>query len=204
MKRVFDIRLWSVLLLVAGCVTVNVYFPAAAAEQAADKIIKQVYGSDRKEAEPSSKAAPGDQPQSSLDSPSDGFSMLLNFVIPAAYAQQANLDISTPAISKLESSMAARHRQLSPFYDSGAVGMDNNGLISLRDPKKVSIRDRNRVNQLIAAENRDRNALYTEIAKANGHPEWERDIRGTFARRWVANAPKGWYYQDSSGGWQQK
>jgi len=29
--------------LLAGCVTINVYFPAAAAEKAADKIIDQVY-----------------------------------------------------------------------------------------------------------------------------------------------------------------
>jgi hypothetical protein len=30
-------------VLVAGCVTINIYFPAAAAEQAADRIIDQVW-----------------------------------------------------------------------------------------------------------------------------------------------------------------
>jgi hypothetical protein len=29
--------------LLAGCVTINIYFPAAAAEQAADQIIDQVW-----------------------------------------------------------------------------------------------------------------------------------------------------------------
>ena len=29
--------------LVSGCVTINIYFPAAAAEKAADKIIDQVW-----------------------------------------------------------------------------------------------------------------------------------------------------------------
>jgi hypothetical protein len=43
-----------------------------------------------------------------------------------------------------------------------------------------------------------------EIARANGHPEWEPDIRRTFADRWVANAPRGWWYQDASGAWKQK
>ena len=38
-----------------------------------------------------------------------------------------------------------------------------------------------------------------EIAKANGHPEWQADIRATFAKRWVANAKAGWYYNDGSG-----
>ena len=28
----------------AGCVTINIYFPAAAAEKAADRIIDEVYG----------------------------------------------------------------------------------------------------------------------------------------------------------------
>ncbi len=30
-------------LLLAGCVTINIYFPAAAAEKAADKIIDEVW-----------------------------------------------------------------------------------------------------------------------------------------------------------------
>ena len=30
-------------LLVAGCVTINIYFPAAAAEKAADRIIEEVW-----------------------------------------------------------------------------------------------------------------------------------------------------------------
>ena len=52
---------------------------------------------------------------------------------------------------------------------------------------------------------RDRQTLYAEIAKANGHPEWEGDIRKTFARRWVERGAKpGWYYQDAGGSWKQK
>jgi hypothetical protein len=31
------------LLLTAGCVTINIYFPAAAAEKAADRIIDEVW-----------------------------------------------------------------------------------------------------------------------------------------------------------------
>lgn len=33
----------AMLLGVAGCVTINIYFPAAAAEKAADKIIDEVW-----------------------------------------------------------------------------------------------------------------------------------------------------------------
>ena len=202
MNRIRNLKLAAFLLLLAGCVTVNVYFPAAAAEQAADKIIKEVYGTGQAAPAP---ADPASQPTSDAnDAATAALYAVLDFFVPAAQAQQPNLDISTPAINKLQRSMTARHARLVPFYDSGAVGMDNNGLITLRDPKSISIKDRNTVNQLVAAENSDRNALYAEIAKANGHPEWEDDIRGTFARRWVANAPSGWYFQDSGGGWKRK
>jgi len=197
------IRLLTLLLFVTGCITVNVYFPAAAAEQAADRIIREIYGEKLENMQPSAPNQNDDQ--SSYESPTEpGIAIiLLDFVVPAAHAQ-ADIDISTPAINKLKASMTQRHGQLKPFYDSGAVGMDSRGLITLRDPKNVAIKDRNTVNQLVAAENQDRNALYAEIARANGHPEWENDIRSTFARRWVANAPGGWYFQDTSGGWKQK
>ena len=45
---------------------------------------------------------------------------------------------------------------------------------------------------------------YREIAAANGHSEWEADIRTTFAERWASKAPAGWWYQDESGAWKQK
>jgi uncharacterized protein YdbL (DUF1318 family) len=198
MMQLRAIRFLAAAALAAGCVTVNVYFPAAAAEQAADRIIQEVYGAEGQE-------PPAEAPPAATPPGGDGAAMrLLNFLVPAAYAQQPNIDISTPAVNQLKAAMTQRHRQLEPFYAGGAVGMDNNGLITVRDPKAVSVKDRNVVNQLVAAENRDRNVLYAEIARANGHPEWEQDIRATFARRWVANAPGGWYFQDSGGGWKQK
>jgi uncharacterized protein YdbL (DUF1318 family) len=56
----------------------------------------------------------------------------------------------------------------------------------------------------VADENRDRNSLYREIARANGHAEWEPQIRATFAKGWIERAHAGWYYQDASGAWQRK
>lgn len=199
-----NLKLLTLLTLITGCVTVNVYFPAAAAEQAADRIIKEIYGDKLEGAQPTSPAQPDARSPDEL-SPGNNFGMhLLNLLIPTAHAQEANIDISTPAINTLKASMTQRHAQLEPFYLSGAIGMDSNGLITLRDPASVSIRDRNVVNQLVAGENQDRNALYAEIARANNHPEWEDQIRSTFARRWVANAPAGWYFQDAGGSWKQK
>ena len=100
--------------------------------------------------------------------------------------------------------MEKRHQQLAPYYSSGAVGITNKGQLQVRDQKLVPLKDRNNVKKLVAKENRDRSALYTEIAKANSHPEWEAEIRTTFARRWVDNAHDGWWYMDKNGDWKQK
>jgi hypothetical protein len=124
-------------------------------------------------------------------------------LLPAMAIAAADLEINTPAISALKNSMQARHGQLAPHYTSGAVGLTRDGLVAMHDANAVPLKDRQSVNGLVAAENNDRNALYKEIASANGHPEWESEVRGTFAQRWVQKAQGGWWYQDG-GGWAKK
>ena len=82
-------------------------------------------------------------------------------------------------------------------------GFTNDALVEIRDLGAVSLKDRTAVKAAVRAENADREAVYREIAVANGHPEWESEIRQTFAERWIAKARVGWYYQDSKGGWRQ-
>ena len=183
-------------LTLGACVTINVYFPAAAAEKAADRIIDEVWGEQSGErAKPAVKG--------SLSVPLRTLMVaVLEVIIPAASAQ-ANLDISTPAVNALQSSMSQRHASLAPFYDAGAIGVTDEGLVAVRDAKALSLQDRPAVNKLVAEDNRDRNDLYRAIAQANGHPEWEPDIRATFARRWIDRAKVGWWYE-SRGSWQKR
>ena len=194
----------SLCLFLAACVTVNIYFPAAAAEKAADRIIKDIYGKEPggseelKNPEGGENLPPAGEPQGRM------MEKAVDLLVPRAYAEEPNIDISTPGVNKLRASMKGRHGALTSFYQSGAVGMTKDGLLSVRDAKAVALQERNRVKQLVAEENRDRNALYAEIARANGHPEWATQIRSTFAKRWVANAPSGWWYQDAGGSWVQK
>ena len=191
----------ALLAFVAACVTINVYFPAEAAERAADRIIRDVYG------EPAPQQSAPAEPQSlnrPLGTPSTSpLRALLDWLVTPAQAE-ADISVNTPAIRQLEAAMEKRHRQLAKYYADGAIGMTLNGEIILRDQKLIPLQDRNTVKGLVAGENRDRNALYAEIARANGHPEWETDIRDIFARRWIDNAPSGWWYQTTQGGWKQK
>jgi uncharacterized protein len=115
----------------------------------------------------------------------------------------ADLEVNTPAISALKASMQARHGQLSPFYDSGAIGLTKDGMIAVKDAAAVPLKDRGGLNSLVSAENADRAKLYKEIATGNGHPEWQGDIQNTFAGRWIDKAQSGWFYQ-GAGGWVRK
>lgn len=127
--------------------------------------------------------------------------LVVTFAGPAL--AQGNLEINTPAITALQSSMQQRHAQLAPLYAAGAVGIAADGSVALRDASSVPLAQRGQANALVAAENADRTALYREIARANGHPEWEADVRRTFAQRWIERAQPGWWVQ-GPGGWVQK
>lgn len=186
--------------LLMGCVTINVYFPAVAAEKAADRIIEDVWGKQPQATPPASdtQGLRSKQPMAMLAL------RVLDFVVPVAEAAEPNIDISSPTVQQIKASMEARHGSLAAHYASGAVGLTGDGMVAVRDANSIPLAERNNVKKLVADENADRGNLYREIAVANGHPEWEADIRKTFAARWVAKAQGGWYYQDSSGSWVQK
>ena len=112
----------------------------------------------------------------------------------------ADLEVNTPGVNAIKQSMQARHAQLAGHYNSGAVGLTADGLVALRDAGAVPLAQRQAVNALVAAENNDRNALYAEIANANNHPEWQAEIRSTFAQRWIQRAQPGWRVQSGGAG----
>lgn len=190
----------ATLFVLSACVTINIYFPAAAAEEAAEKIVEDVLGKDGKSAPPASS----DDRGSSLIQRQDALIAVLDWLVPAANAATPNFDVDTPAIRQIQARMKARNNDLRPFYQSGAAGFGKDGLISVRNSSAVGIKDRKKFSKLVKAENADRNALYKEIAKANGHPEWEKDVRDVFAKQWRQQARSGWLIQDASGKWRKK
>ena len=198
MTRWLTTTLATAALGLAACVTINVYFPAAAAEKAADRIIDDVWGQ-----QPGAPAAAPD----AAPSPSSSLQLqrllvgLLDLVIPPAAAQEPNIDVSSPEITHLKSQMENRFGELKPFLDSGGIGLTNDGLLAVRE---VPLAQRTVARNLIGNENADRTALYREIATANKQPQWEKDIRAVFAQRWIAKAATGWWYQDANGAWKQK
>lgn len=193
-------------VVLSACVTVNVYFPAAAAERAADRIIQDVWREAPGDAEmpaPSTSPTPQSQQPTTPIHPIAVWERVLNMLIRPAQAAAADININTPEINRLKNAMAARFQRLAKYFSSGAVGLTRNGLLAVRDLNTVPLPERATVNRLVNQDNNDRNALYREIARANNHPEWESDIRSVFAREWIDNARSGWWYQ-SAGGWVKK
>lgn len=187
-------------VFIVACVTINVYFPEAAAVEAADRIIDKVRG------ESNDDKTSSLQPRHRNGTPvlvaiANGIG---SFLISDANAQ-SNVDFDKPSPEKLalENSLAARFPSLRPYFDSGAIGLTDSGLIEFHDRNLIPLKDRNNVVQLVSAQNNDWNALYAEIARLNGHPEWQDSIRRTFAERWIAKADRGWYYREN-GVWKQK
>ena len=201
MRKFVYALLTTAMVALVGCVTINVYFPEAAAQKAADRFIGTVIDQG---AAPAQDAKPTPAPQS--QPPVQPSAMLLDLLVPAAYAANTpDIRVQTPATEAIRGRMQARFKStLKGLLDSGAIGFTRDGLVAVHDAGKIPLSQRAQANAAVADENSDRNALYREIARANGHPEWESQIRATFAKGWIERAHGGWYYQDASGAWKRK
>lgn len=200
-------RMFAVLVLVlvaSACVTIHIYFPAAAAEEAARTIVRDVLEAP--------DAPTPDEPDAAPEPTSRGITPLimpavawgLERLVAPASAQSPDLRVESPAINRLRASMRSRSAELAPYLRSGAVGFGRDGFVEARDLSDVPLQERARVQRMVSEENADRRALYREIARANDRPDWEDQIRETFARVWVEEAPSGYWYQDRNGAWRQK
>jgi len=190
-------RITMVLLFIlSACVTVNIYFPAAAVQRAADEIVKETWGGPTEKSEPI-------QPESLLQiAPGEILSLSLT---REAFAQEADINVSNPAIRGLRESIKRRSGAIKPYMDKGSAGINQDGLLVVRSSEGLSLKERAEVQQLIEAENRDREALYAEIAKANNiPPNAVPKIKGIFAKSWIDQAQSGWWIQDSQGNWKRK
>ena len=178
-----------------ACVTVNIYFPAAAVERAADEIVKETWGG-------RTESAPREQPRSLL--PAAWKIVSVNF-IDEVFAQEADINVSNPAIRALKDSIKNRSNSIKPFMDRGNVGIAKDGLLAVRTIEGLDLKERALVQQLVDAENRDRESLYLEIAKANNFPkESVPKIKSIFAKSWAEQAQSGWWIQDEQGNWKKK
>lgn len=91
--------------------------------------------------------------------------------------------------------MIARASQISALKSAGIVGEQADGLLGF---VKQSAGDQ----AVVAAENKDRNAVYTSIASSQGVSA--KVVGGQRAKQLVGKAVRGQWFRDSGGKWHQK
>ena len=118
-------------------------------------------------------------------------------------AQEPNLNVNTPAVRTLKETMDARAATLVKFKDAGQVGEGRDGLLAIRTMDGLGLGDKKSLEDLIAAENADRRALYKEILTANGLTEADagRVMAQAARARYAAAAPSHYVQNMQNGGW---
>jgi len=190
MKKLLRSLFTLPLLVIAACVTINIYFPAEELRGAADKIVEEVWGERNLQQDPASQP-PADNPGSFLRWLSGP---------TAAYAAQ-DINVTTPEIRAVKETMKQRSERLFPYLDSGHIGIGADALLKTRTTEGLDLRTRGEVTRLVNEENTDRQRLYAEIARANGFPDRIGEVQDIFAASWRDNAKSGWFIEQTDGSW---
>jgi uncharacterized protein YdbL (DUF1318 family) len=197
----FSFRALAALALIAGCVTVNIYFPAAKVEKTAEKIVDEVYQEKMEPPPPE----PTEKPRSSIDG--NTFAGLARLVRPGpapAFAEEATT-VSNAAIRALKDQIARRHQELLPSYRQGQVGINRDGFLEVKETGGLGLPQVASLKRLVDADNAARRQLYQEVAKAlNLKPEQVPQVRQIFAKQWRDKAEAGWQVQGDDGRWGRK
>jgi len=184
------------IFFIAACVTINVYFPAAAIQKAADQIVDDVISTKDQQ-----KQETRPEKQSLLLEKLNNIS----FGINEAYAQ-ADINVSTPAIRNIRQSMKETFHQLRPYYIRGSVGENNKGFVEIRSTADLNLKEKADVTRLVDQLNQYRNALYSEIVKANRLDATNSlpQVQKIFANSWRNKSREGWWIQNDTGEWEKK
>jgi len=186
------------LLILFSCLTINIYFPEAEVQKAAEEIVEEI----RKEAEDKKKEDKDSQMiqmEQAMSGGGGSFSL-----VSSLYAQEAT-EVTTPKVRALQQSIKDRFPKIKPFFDNGNVGEGNDGLLKIRDESGLNLKDKAMLRNLVNDENNDRKNMYAEVARAM---EIEASqiprIQKIFAALWIKKANSGWWIQNEKGVWAKK
>ncbi len=200
MKKLNLILISCSLLFVFSCLTINIYFPEAAVQKTAEEIVSEIRNTDKKDKEKKDIISQENEIKKSSLSQRSAF-----LLVPSAYAQQGEGQVSTPKIRALKKSLKDRFSKLSPFFDKGNIGEANDGFISVRNETDLALREKASLRNLVRDENKDRKYLYAAVAKAMEIASKQTSrIQKIFAEQWIQKAHSGWWIQEESGEWMKK
>jgi hypothetical protein len=208
-------------LAACAIITVNVYFPEKDVKQAYksldEMLLKQGEGKNPEEQPSGEKpTAPGEKkqevkPQSRLDGPRFNLSLVAVACAQDKVADDLAVEMSSmPDVLKAYDEIKARIPQLNALRDSGAVGENKQGLITIRDKSKLGGNE-----ALVKAVNDNRKIVITGMARAILKINKQRETKAamnqvmakaaaTFASLRHDEAKPGWWIELPNGRWVQK
>ena len=195
MKRfsIFFVVLFCLTLIMA-CVTVNIYFPEAEIQRAADQIVDDVR-----------QGQQGESGSYLHRIRLWWLARLAPFLGPNLAFAQVDIDISSPAIRRLKDSLAGRFESIKGFYTRGALGENSRGYVEVRDESGLNLKEKADLRKLVNGENRDRKALYQEILRANDlETRFLPEVERLFANSWRNKAIRGSWIQKDDDTWVRK
>ena len=196
MVRYFWIPLSVFFVVNCAVITVNIYFPTEAVEKAAEKIINEIASGEEPQTIPEEN-----KPQGLLWKNVPHYS-LGNATV---YAEDIDLNITTPAIRTIIERMKTRYHDIARFNDTGVVGESYDGMLVIREMGGLTGEDIRTVKRVLSAENSDREMLYKELATANKISLSEIDkIKTIFAETRREKAKAGDWFKDKNGTWSQE
>lgn len=174
LKRIFCIIMAGSVLAFFACVTINIYFPAEKVESVAGEIVDEIRG----------KGGETNEPSKTPDKKSYLFRNFFALSFSKARAEEVTA-VSNPTIRALKERMKGRFAQMKPFFQSGALQEGDDGYVSLKSTGGLGLKEKRDLNSMVDAENRDRETLYKEVAKAlNIDPGQIEKIAEIFAKEW--------------------
>ena len=205
------------LLVSCAIITVNVYFPEKAVKDAyksLDEMLLKNEGTNL----PNDGQQPAVEPKLPQPGPQTRLpNMLPNFSFTsAAYAAENSDDLaielgSMPDVAAAYTEMGQRQSVLNALFNSGAVGLTSQGLVTVRDKAKVTAQD----DVLVNAENKNRKTIIGSMAKAilkitkqeatkTALDQTMGKAAATYAETRRESAHAGWWMQLQNGKWVQK
>jgi hypothetical protein len=159
----------SGLLAACAIITVNVYFPEKAVKEAY-KSLDDMLLKDGDGKAPGAVKQPGGSPGVTDGKPQSSLFNLLpafSFCGVAHAAENYGDDLAVelagmPEVDKAYADMSSRMPRLNILFDTAAVGLTSQGLVTVRDKTKITAQDE----QLVNSENQSRKLLVNSMAKA--------------------------------------
>jgi hypothetical protein len=174
MRRLFWIGFLYSSIFMFACITINIYFPAEKVESVAEDIVDEI-----RDREASDKESQSKNPKDAL------LRAIQSAFLPSVAWAEGATDVSNPTIRALKQKMKSRYAQLKPYYQKKMLKEGNDGYVSIGSTSGLGLKEKRDLNNLVNAENRDRKALYAEVAKAlKIDPGQVNKVAEIFAKEW--------------------